>query len=199
MYTQVKGEVLSNKLFNLEIGLPSGMTVRVLTPMRVSEEIAKTKPSIVTVHVYTVYKEDNIVLYGFLERTERDLFEFVLNTVDGVGPKTGLALMNKFAPAEFIDMVSTANIALLSKCPGIGPKLAEKILFALKDRTLHLAKLVGSPSKAGMITSKYEEEAVQALTVLGLGEVTAKKKVAELLKANPAATTEMLVKDALKT
>ena len=198
MYTQVKGKIVNNRVLNLEILLASGMAVKVLCPVRITEELEGKEGLDVLLHVYTVYKEDAIVLYGFTKREDRDLFEYVLNTVDGVGPKTALGLLNRFAPADFLDIVTTANTHLLSKCPGIGAKSAEKVIFCLKDKVAKLGKLVGVTSTTSTGLGKNEEEAVSALVVLGLGEVAAKKKVAELIKTKPDATTEWLVTSALK-
>lgn len=99
------------------------------------------------VHVETVVREDAIELFGFATREERDCFR-LLTSVQGVGPKAGLALLSALAPGEIAAAILAEDKSMLTRADGVGPKLAQRIASELKDKVaaLGIAVAAGKPS-----------------------------------------------------
>jgi Holliday junction DNA helicase RuvA len=82
-----------------------------------------------------IHREDAMVLYGFLNKETRDIFQILLS-VSGVGAKMALALLNEFDDCDLISFVIDGNFKELTRAKGVGPKLAQKIILELKDKLM---------------------------------------------------------------
>jgi len=82
-----------------------------------------------------IHKEDSMLLYGFLNKETRDIFQILLS-VSGVGAKMALALLNEFDACDLITLVIDGNFKELTRAKGVGPKLAQKIILELKDKLM---------------------------------------------------------------
>ncbi|MBI5119712.1 MAG: Holliday junction branch migration protein RuvA [Rhodospirillales bacterium] len=102
--------------------------------------------SAVALDVETQWREDGPHLYGFAEISERDWFKILIN-VQGVGGKVALAILGTLAPDQLAQAIAAQDKAALSRAPGVGPKLAARIVSELKDKVGGIA--LGKPSKAG--------------------------------------------------
>lgn len=103
------------------------------------------------VMVETHVREDHIHLYGFIDAVERDWFR-LLTTVQGVGAKVTLGLLTVLSPDELVQAIAAADKAAITQAPGVGPKLATRILSELKDKVGTVAFAVapgGQPAAAG--------------------------------------------------
>ena len=128
------------------------------------------------VEIETHVREDHIHLYGFADPSERDWFK-LLTMVQGVGNKVGLAILGVLGPDELMQAVAAADKAAVSRAPGVGPKLATRIVSELKDKVggMALGSLAKSqtaastkPSSTGAVS-----EAASALVNLGYGPLEA--------------------------
>lgn len=104
-----------------------------------------------------VIREDADLLFGFAEQDEKRMFDTVLK-INGVGPKVGLAICSTFTPATFAKIVSSKDIGLLKRVPGIGPKAASRILVELADFIVS--------GEEGSSTAASNTDAVMALESL---------------------------------
>lgn len=95
------------------------------------------KNSQVFLHIHTHVREDAIVLYGFLEVEEKELF-LILKTVSGVGPKLGLAILSGMRVTELCQAIAGADISRLTTLQGVGKRTAERLCVELKDKVGHL-------------------------------------------------------------
>jgi Holliday junction DNA helicase RuvA len=144
-------------------------------------------------------REDAHVLYGFATPEERDLFLLLVNNVSGVGPKLALAVLNGTTPVMFRGLVVAGDIAALSKIKGVGKKTAERIIVELRDKVgVSAAWEAASAQNALSPEEAHVNDAVLALISLGFKQAEAHKTVKAIRDANPKATVEELVKDALK-
>ena len=87
----------------------------------------------VKIPTYMQVKEDDMVLYGFVNREEKELF-LKLISVKGVGPKSAISMLSKASPDSIIQAIETTNTGFLKKLPGIGPKAAQQIILDLKGQ-----------------------------------------------------------------
>ena len=83
--------------------------------------------------IHTNVKEDDISLYGFIEKKEKDLFTLLIKT-SGVGPKLGLAVLSVLSPSQLVDAVNQNSVDIFSQVPGIGKKTAVKLCLDLNDK-----------------------------------------------------------------
>lgn len=116
-----------------------------------------------------VVREDAHTLYGFIDKSEKESFHLLLN-VNGIGPKTALNLIGHFSSEQLSHAITSNDIALLSKIPGIGKKTAERLIVELKD------KLPTTPGAYQVkLASPALNDALSALLNLGFTSSQAQK------------------------
>ncbi len=144
----------------------------------------------VTFWTYLAVREDALDLYGFPTKDEMDFFELLI-TVNGIGPKTALGILNVANPATIRKAVATEDPSYLTKVSGIGKKNAEKIVLELKSKMSAWEAVEGEAEHIA-----YESDALEALKSLGYQERDAR----EALKKVPKEITNTgeCVKHALK-
>jgi Holliday junction DNA helicase RuvA len=148
-------------------------------------------------HTYHLVREDQQALYGFRSADELGFFTLLL-TVNGVGPKVALAIVGSRPTADLQLAIMTQDQAVLVSIPGIGKKLAERIIFELKEKVTAAGVAAAGPSVAGGAAG--EGEIVAALQALGysLGEAREASRTA-LADVGVASTLEERVKAALRS
>ncbi|CCV04806.1 component of RuvABC resolvasome, regulatory subunit [Mesorhizobium metallidurans STM 2683] len=150
----------------------------------------------VALFIETYVREDMIRLYGFQSVLEREWFRLLLNNVQGVGAKVALAVLSTMTPADLANAIALRDIAMVSRAPGVGKKVAERIVTELKNKapayagaasgTIGLKQELGEGVAPAPIT-----DAVSALVNLGYSRDIAANAVAAALKAageNPDAS-----------
>lgn len=110
----------------------NGVGYRVSVPLSVIEQLP-ADGSPVTLITHMIVREDDLSLYGFLEESDQQVFELLL-TVSGVGPKVALALLSALGGDGLARVVSSEDVRAITKTPGIGPKLAQRLVLELKDK-----------------------------------------------------------------
>ncbi|MBP3354087.1 MAG: Holliday junction branch migration protein RuvA [Bacteroidales bacterium] len=148
----------------------------------------------VKLYVYEAIREDAHLLYGFVNKRERELFTLLIS-VSGVGPNTARIILSSFTPEELENIIASGNVGLLKGVKGIGSKTAERIIVDLKDKIKvgDSTFIIGTRAE-----QEVQEETVAALVMLGYPQPAAKKVVQKLSKENPNYKVEELVKAALK-
>jgi Holliday junction DNA helicase RuvA len=147
-------------------------------------------------HTYHLVREDQQALYGFRTAEELGFFNLLL-TVTGVGPKVALAIVGSRPTADLQLAIMTGDQAVLVSIPGIGKKLAERVIFELKEKVA-AAGVAASGSVSGI--GAAESEVVAALQALGysIGEAREASRIA-LADTTIGGTLEDRVKAALRT
>lgn len=153
----------------------------------------------VKLFIYEAIREDAYVLYGFATKQERELF-LMLITVSGIGGNTARMILSALSPSELCNVISSGNEKLLKTVKGIGLKTAQRIIVELKDKIALMGgdTSVDSPMPAMTIHSEVHEEAIAALTMLGFAPAPSQKVVSAILKEEPSAAVEQVIKLALK-
>lgn len=155
----------------------------------------------VKLFVYEVIREDAYQLWGFATKVERELF-VLLTSVSGVGGQSARVILSSMTPAELCDAISRGDERLLKTAKGIGGKTAQRIIVELKDKIVALGidAAAGAPSSQPMSAANKEvqDEAVAALVMLGFSPAPSQKAVLGILRAEPDANVERVIKLALK-
>ena len=155
--------------------------------------------------VTEIIREDTHDLFGFFTRGERELF-LMLMTVSGIGANTARMIMSAYSASEIRQIIATGNARALSQVKGLGPKTAQRIIVDLKDKVLKVDlenQAQGIKSQDGLLSSvevdnEVKQEAVSALTMLGFAAAASGKAVDKILKEDPNASVEKVIKMALK-
>lgn len=154
----------------------------------------------VRLYVYEAIREDAHVLYGFVNRKERELFELLIS-VSGVGTNTARMVLSSLSPAELCNCISTGNERVIKSIKGIGLKTAQRIIVDLRDKIVALGiaeEIPAGGSVAAPVNNAVKDEAVSALTMLGFAPAPSQKVVVQILTEQPDAPVEVVVKLALK-
>ncbi|MBY2899781.1 ATP-dependent DNA helicase RuvA [Bacteroides fragilis] len=152
-------------------------------------------------YIYEAIREDAYVLYGFVDKQERELF-LLLISVSGIGGNTARMILSALSPAELVNVISTENANMLKTVKGIGLKTAQRVIVDLKDKIKTGAVVAATGGATGTLlpamNAEVQEEAVAALTMLGFAAAPSQKVVLAILKEEPDAPVEQVIKLALK-
>jgi Holliday junction DNA helicase RuvA len=182
MIIALEGEIVHKEPTLLHMKLPNGITYLVHISLNCSASLSKGAASLL---ISQIFKEDSQNLYGFVDKTEKEIFDRVIK-ITGIGPSTALAICSTFKPEAFAKAVMAGDVNSIKKVPGIGPKSAKRLLVELGDFSFE--------AEAMTPASIAHEEARLALESLGFK----KESIAKALKACQSVTTEALIKEALK-
>ena len=149
----------------------------------------------VKLHTFLQIKEDAHTLYGFAEKSERELFKLLLS-VNGIGASIARTMLSSMSPEEIIQGIANADVQRIQSIKGIGIKTAQRVIIDLKDKVLKLYQISGE--ELSFIHNTNKDEALSALEVLGFNKKNAEKVITNVLKTNPDPTVEVLIKAALK-
>ncbi len=139
-------------------------------------------------------REDAHTLYGFITKTEREVFKLLIS-VSGVGPSIARTMLSSMTSEEVQNAIASENVALIQSVKGIGAKTAQRVIVDLKDKILKTFD-IDEVSLSSNNTNK--EEALSALEVLGFNRRQSEKVITAILKDTPNETVELLIKKALK-
>jgi Holliday junction DNA helicase RuvA len=151
--------------------------------------------------VHFVVREDAQILYGFATAAERELFRRLIS-VSGVGGGTARMVLSTFSPSELANIISSENAVLLKNVKGLGLKTAEKIIVELRDKMTGIVFTAGADGVAAGKDSGLGDavhgEALAALAMLGFSRASSDKVVRAVMKENPGAAVEEVIRHALK-
>lgn len=153
----------------------------------------------IKLYIYEAIREDAHVLFGFSTKQERELF-LLLISVSGIGGNTARMILSALSPAELCNVISSGNDKLLKGVKGIGLKTAQRIIVDLKDKiaTTGMETVSDIMLSLSPAHSEVHDEAIAALTMLGFAQAPSQKVVTAILKEDPNATVEQVIKLALK-
>ncbi|MDQ8195000.1 Holliday junction branch migration protein RuvA [Coraliomargarita sp. SDUM461004] len=199
MIARLKGTLLESTplLVVLEAG---GVGYEVHIPITTAEKLPNIGGEC-SLFIHCVYREDSATLYGFATREDRDFYRLLIEKVSGIGPKIGISMLSRMSTDLLRSAIASSDVALLSKCPGIGKKTAERLVIELKDKVRLVASATSAARDAPIATTEPSafQDAVGSLMTLGYKAADADKLVRKAVsKLDSNATTEALLKEALK-
>ncbi|GGG94349.1 Holliday junction ATP-dependent DNA helicase RuvA [Polaribacter pacificus] len=149
----------------------------------------------ITLFTHLSVKEDAHTLYGFIDKTEREIFRLLIS-VSGVGPSIARTMLSSMTTDEIQQAIASENTAVIQGVKGIGAKTAQRVIIDLKDKILKTFDM--DVISVGQ-NNTNKEEALSALEVLGFNRKQSDKVVNTILKEHRDATVEFLIKKALKS
>lgn len=170
MISRIRGTLLTRDPERVEVLTGGGVAYEVEIPLSVFEKLPRAGQE-VELLTHQVVREDDLLLFGFLEPSERKLFGRLLGA-SGVGPRLALAMMSTLTPSALVRAITDREVAVLVQVPGVGKKTAERIALELGDKLDDLA-LSSGPSVKGAAA----QEAVGALVALGYSNADASAAV----------------------
>lgn len=187
MYDFIKGKLVK-KAENYAVVENNGIGYKIITTQ---SSLASLKDGEVTFYTYLYVREDIFDLYGFATTEERASFELLI-TVNGVGPKAAVAILSCVTASELALAIVTDQPKTLTAAPGIGNKMAQKIILELKDKIKN-KDITPSTYSAGTVDTS--DDAIPALMALGYSHSDA---LNALRNIDPALSIEEKIKQALK-
>ena len=175
----------------------NGVAFHCITTLTTSQKCASMGMK-VTLYTYLNVREDAMELFGFYDKTEMDCFKMLI-TVNGVGPKMGLAILSELTPDKIALSIAAGDYKALTKANGVGPKLAQRICMELKDKVGKAFQGVDTSvdltAVSSTLTNSNAAEAVAALEMLGYSQSDASVAVS---KIDNNLSVEDIIKQALK-
>ncbi|MEP1934141.1 MAG: Holliday junction branch migration protein RuvA [Roseibium sp.] len=179
-----------------------GVGYQVHCPSRILQGLPRVGEAAV-LFIETIVREDMIRLYGFGQEAEREWFR-ILMTVQGVGAKVALGILGILKANEVANAIALGDKATITRAPGVGKRVAERITAELKDKAPGFASIDQdtisvSQNVADNVAARPVAEAVSALTNLGYAQAQASAAVAKAMQsAGEDASTEILIRMGLK-
>ena len=148
----------------------------------------------VKLFTHLMVKEDSHSLYGFVEKSEREIFKMLLS-VSGIGAGIARTMLSSLEPKQIIQALASGDVATIQYIKGIGGKTAQRAILDLKDKVL---KIYDLDEVSVSQSNTNRDEALSALEVLGFVRKASEKIVDKVISQNPDATVEVIIKQALK-
>lgn len=148
----------------------------------------------IKLYTYLQIKEDAHTLFGFVEKSEREIFKLLLS-VSGIGASIARTMLSSLDPKQITNAIATGDVVTIQSIKGIGSKTAQRVILDLKEKVLKLYDL----DEVSMSKSNTNrDEALSALEVLGFVRKTSERVVEKIIKEAPESSVEYIIKQALK-
>lgn len=171
-----------------------GIGYAIMLSERFSVDLRAFMHQEVLIYVHSVIRETEHVLYGFSSRAERECFRLLIS-FSGIGPKTGLSILNMFPLQELCSIARLENVKAIASVPGIGKKIAEKLMVDLKQKLPTLMPLyLEEPVVPSSTANSSFKEGIGALMNLGFSRLAADRMMTEAVKelSEEASVAELL-------
>ncbi|ELV07318.1 Holliday junction ATP-dependent DNA helicase RuvA [Wohlfahrtiimonas chitiniclastica SH04] len=194
MIARLKGLIWEKMPPNIVILDVGGVGYEIEVPVSTFSMLPKAGES-TTLEIQNIVREDASLLYGFYTQAEKEAFRLLIK-VSGIGPKSAIVILSGLSVSELYEVISSEDVARLTRVPGIGKKTAERLIVELKDKIKGLSLGVdlfnGQTPMADPTT-----DAVLALATLGYKQSDAEKMIKKI--AQPAMAVDELIKLALQS
>lgn len=189
MITQLRGRLVEKNPTDLVIDC-NGVGYEVKISLNTFSNIGNNES--ITVFTQFVVREDAQILYGFYDKTEREMFNHLVS-VSGIGPNTAMIMLSSLVPEEIAGAIQNEDVNLIKSIKGIGAKTAQRVIVDLKDKML---KMAFSTENMFVTNNTNRIDALTALVSLGFDKKAADKALDKITTGDES--VEELIKGALK-
>ena len=194
MIDYIKGTIV--ELTPAELVLENnGIGYSILISLQTYQALQEKKDAIV--YIFHYLREDMEEYYGFASKDERELFELLIS-VSGIGVASARMMLSSLSAEEIRQAILSEDVARIKSIKGIGVKSAQRMILELKDKVVKGEGAASTELFGGAARSEIVEEASRALIMLGFAKPTVNKAIQAVLKANPNAKVEQIIKSALQ-
>ncbi|MFW5760849.1 MAG: Holliday junction branch migration protein RuvA [Cyclobacteriaceae bacterium] len=196
MYAYIEGRLVLKEAAHVVLDVQGiGYDIKIsLNTFAAIKNVEKCK-----LFTYLHVKEDAHTLYGFFNQEEKDLFLHLIS-ISGVGPGTALVVLSSLPADELRAAITSENVKAIQSVKGIGAKTAQRIILELKDKILKSEHISRPDNFTSQAYNTIHEEALSALTTLGINKAVAEKTVNSILKKfGSDISLEDVIKQALKS
>lgn len=190
MITQLKGRMIEKSPTEVVIDC-NGLGYMVHISLNTYSKLTDSES--ITLFTHLQVKEDSNTLFGFYEKTERNLFRQLIS-VSGIGASIARTMLSSLSPGEIQSAIISGNTSLIQSVKGIGLKTAQRVIIELKDKVSSISE---NDNFIGSISNTNKDEALSALEVLGYSRKNTNKIIETLLNNSPEISVEELIKSAL--
>ena len=191
MVTHLKGKLVEKNPTHVVIEC-SGVGYFVNISLHTYSKIGDSESIMLFTHLQV--KEDSHTLFGFAEKSEREIFRLLLS-VSGIGSSTARTMLSSLSPGQVRDAIALGDVPTIQGIKGIGAKTAQRVILDLKDKIL---KIYDIDEVSATSNNTNKDEALSALEVLGFVRKQAEKVVDKVLGQDPSLSVENIIKLALK-
>jgi Holliday junction DNA helicase RuvA len=191
MISRIRGELIVRDLERVEVMTSGGVAYEISIPTTVFERLPRLGEQ-VTIRTYHLVREDAVMLFGFLDDTEKTVFTRLLG-VNMVGPRLALGLLSALTAEQVVRAVRERNAAALTAVSGVGKKTGERIVLELTGK---LDDVAFASSALGQ-RAPAAEEALRALTALGVTTADADRAVRSVVQEKGSLSAPELIREAL--
>jgi Holliday junction DNA helicase RuvA len=183
MIALISGKIVYKGIAHVIVDV-QGVGYRVFIPLTTFYELPEAG-QMITLHIHTNVKEDAINLFGFNTVQERDFFQLMIS-VSGIGPKIAMNILSGISVPELLNAISSGNVNKLVRIPGVGKKMAERLILELKEKVLKKIMLEKVP-EAGVqnrVDDIVMEDVLSALVNLGYKSNVAQDALDKVLRSS---------------
>ncbi|MEJ6792374.1 MAG: Holliday junction branch migration protein RuvA [Lacinutrix sp.] len=191
MITHIKGKMLEKNPTDVVIDC-NGVGYLLNISLNTFSQISAKEN--IQLYTHLQVKEDSHSLYGFVTKSERDVFRLLIS-VSGIGTNTARTMLSSLTPKQIREGIATEDVALIQSVKGIGAKTAQRVIIDLKDKII---KIYDIDEVSVNRSNTNKDEALSALEVLGFAKKQAERVVDKIVIAEPEARVEAIIKQALK-
>lgn len=148
----------------------------------------------IKLYTHLQIKEDSHTLFGFVEKSEREIFKLLLS-VSGIGASIARTMLSSLDPKQITNAIASGDVVTIQSIKGIGSKTAQRVILDLKEKVL---KLYDIDEVSMSQNNTNRDEALSALEVLGFVRKTSERVVEKIIKEAPDSSVETIIKQALK-
>jgi Holliday junction DNA helicase RuvA len=183
MIALISGKIVYKGISHVIVDV-QGVGYRVFIPLTTFYELPETGEPI-TLHIHTNVKQDAINLFGFYTIQERDLFQLMIS-VSGIGPKMSMNILSGISAQELLGAISGGNVGKLIRIPGVGKKMAERLILELKEKVVKKMMMEESPEVGlqNRMDDMIAEDVLSALVNLGYKNNIAKDALDRALRSS---------------
>ena len=190
MITQLKGRMIEKSPTEIVIDC-NGVGYLVNISLNTFSKLSDSES--ISLYTHLQVKEDSHTLFGFFEKTERNLFRQLIS-VSGIGASTARTMLSSLTAGEIQSAIVSGNVSVIQSVKGIGLKTAQRVIIDLKDKVSLISE---NNQFIGNISNTNQDEALSALEVLGYNRKQTSKLIEMLVNNSPEMSVEELIKGAL--
>ena len=198
MIALIKGKIAYKGISQVVVDT-QGVGYRIFIPLTTFYELPESGQT-VTLHIHTNVKQDAINLFGFYTLQERDLFQLMIS-VSGIGPKIAMNILSGISVNELLQAISGGDLGKIISIPGVGKKMAERLILELKEKVLKkmIAENIPAADHQRKEGEVVKEDVLSALVNLGYKSNVAKEAMDKALQtAEGELAMDQLLKRTLK-